>query len=229
MARISTRVSVSGASAWLNALQPASVNSIISVSSAPFKSVGQRTDREHARLVQRARAVLEHLHQARLIQRRIGIGRTGQRGHPARHRRIHLGFQRGLVFVARLAQARGNIDQTGHHDQAGGIDHLLRHKTLRRLADRSDALVGDEHILLRIDLVLRVDQATILDMNVHFAPAKVLITAMRTAIPKVTCGRMTDCVPSATLESISTPRFIGPGCITMASLFASASRSCVRP
>jgi hypothetical protein len=56
-----------------------------------------------------------------------------------------------------------------------------------------------------------------------------LITAMRTAMPKVTCGRITECLPSATPESISTPRFIGPGCMTMASGFASASFSGVRP
>ena len=43
---------------------------------------------------------------------------------------------------------------------------------------------------------------------------------MRTAMPNVTCGRMTDCLPSATAESISTPRFIGPGCRTIASCFA---------
>ena len=36
------------------------------------------------------------------------------------------------------------------------------------------------------------------------------MTAMRTAMPKVTCGRITLCVPSATEESISTPRLIGP-------------------
>ena len=42
-------------------------------------------------------------------------------------------------------------------------------------------------------------------------------TAMRTATPISTCSRMTDCAPSATIESISTPRFIGPGCITSAS------------
>ncbi len=36
-----------------------------------------------------------------------------------------------------------------------------------------------------------------------------LITAMRTAMPKVTCGRMTLWLPSATDESISTPRLIG--------------------
>ncbi len=40
--------------------------------------------------------------------------------------------------------------------------------------------------------------------------------AMRMATPLVTCSRITDCEPSATRESISTPRFIGPGCITTA-------------
>ena len=50
------------------------------------------------------------------------------------------------------------------------------------------------------------------------------ITAIRTAMPKVTCARITDCGPSATSESISTPRFIGPGCMTMASGRASLMR-----
>ena len=54
-------------------------------------------------------------------------------------------------------------------------------------------------------------------------------TAMRTATPFCTCWRITDCAPSATAESISTPRFIGPGCITIASGRASASFSAVRP
>jgi hypothetical protein len=40
---------------------------------------------------------------------------------------------------------------------------------------------------------------------------------MRTATPISTCSRISDCAPSATMESISTPRFIGPGCITSAS------------
>ena len=37
---------------------------------------------------------------------------------------------------------------------------------------------------------------------------------MRTASPFVTWSRMTLCGPSATSLSISTPRLIGPGCIT---------------
>ena len=40
---------------------------------------------------------------------------------------------------------------------------------------------------------------------------------------------MTDAAPAATSAAISTPSFIGPGCMTSAPGFASASRSAVSP
>ena len=52
---------------------------------------------------------------------------------------------------------------------------------------------------------------------------------MRTAIPNVTCDKITLCGPSTTAESISTPRLIGPGCITMASGLASCNLCGVKP
>ncbi len=52
---------------------------------------------------------------------------------------------------------------------------------------------------------------------------------MRTATPFVTCSVMTDAGPSATSAAISTPRFIGPGCMTSASLRSRAARSTVSP
>ena len=54
-------------------------------------------------------------------------------------------------------------------------------------------------------------------------------TAMRTATPFATWVRITDCGPSATSLSISTSRFMGPGCITMASGRAARRRARVRP
>ena len=54
-------------------------------------------------------------------------------------------------------------------------------------------------------------------------------TAMRTATPLRTWSRITDCGPSATSEAISMPRFMGCGCMTMASGLALASRSADRP
>src|SRR4029079_5520776 len=89
--------------------------------------------------------------------------------------------------------------------------------------------LGDEDIAERVPAARWVDYASVLDVEPHQLPATMLITAMRTAMPKVTCGRITECGPSATDESISTPRFIGPGCMTIASLRARESFSAVSP
>ena len=45
----------------------------------------------------------------------------------------------------------------------------------------------------------------------------------------MTCSRITEYGPSATSLAISTPRFIGPGCMMMTSSAAPASRALVRP
>src|SRR5690606_25048998 len=55
-------------------------------------------------------------------------------------------------------------------------------------------------------------------------------TAMRTATPMRTCVSITEIAGlSATVESISTPRFIGPGCITIAPGLANFSLSSSKP
>src|SRR5262245_59486312 len=54
-------------------------------------------------------------------------------------------------------------------------------------------------------------------------------TAIRTETPLVTCSTIVDLGESATSAAISTPRFIGPGCITMAWSGNSAIRSQSRP
>ena len=52
---------------------------------------------------------------------------------------------------------------------------------------------------------------------------------MRTATPFVTWSVMTDCDPAATSAAISTPSFIGPGCMTSAPGFAVRRRAAVSP
>ena len=118
IARSSTRVSASGASACENATHPASASSPISVSSTPARPHGQRADRIDVRLVERARAVLQHLDQPGLVERRIGVRRTREARHAAGDRRLHFGFERRLVLEARLAQPRGEIDESGRRRQS---------------------------------------------------------------------------------------------------------------
>ena len=115
----------------------------------------KRADRVHVSQVERARAMLEHLHQAGLVQRRVGVGRAGEAGHAAGDRRLQLRFQRRLVFEAGLAQARRKIDQSGADDQPGRVDHPVRVPSRRRRADRRDLARGDEKRGLAIDAVAR--------------------------------------------------------------------------
>ncbi len=132
--------------------------------------------------------------------------------------------------MAGFAQARGKVDQTGRHHQPGRIDAALRLEVGAHAADADEAAGRDRDIADLIAPAGGVDQPPIANQDLHaLLPAMMDMTAMRTAMPKVTCGRMTLCLPSATSEWISTPRLIGPGCITIASGCASASFSGVRP
>ena len=70
--------------------------------------------------------MLEHLDQPRLVERRIRVGRAAQGRDAAGERRVELSIERGHVLVARLAQARREIDQPWQHPQAGGVDRALR-------------------------------------------------------------------------------------------------------
>jgi hypothetical protein len=82
------------------------------------KTYRQGADRMDVRLMERASAVLQHLDQTRLVERRIGVRRTREARHPSSHGGVHLRFERGLVFEARLAQARRKVDESRADDEA---------------------------------------------------------------------------------------------------------------
>ncbi len=60
-------------------------------------------------------------------------------------------------------------------------------------------------------------------------PASRYSRAIRIATPLVTWSVMTDWAPAATSAAISTPSFIGPGCMTSAPGLAPARRAAVSP
>jgi hypothetical protein len=192
---------------------------------------GQGADRVNIGELGQPRPVTQHLDEAWFVERRIGIGRAGQGRDATGGGGGHFGLERRLVFEPRLAQSRREVDQARADDAAACVDGSFGGEAgRRRLAKADDAAVGDEDIGGLVEAAGGIDDAAVLDADSHGqAPASMAITAMRTAMPKVTCGRITACRPSATAESISTPRFIGPGCMTMASGLASASFSGVRP
>ena len=87
---------------------------------------GQRADRVDVRALERLRAPAQHVDEARLVERRIGVRRAGEAGHAARHRGVHFRFERRLVLVARLAQPRREVDEARRDDQALRVDGAVR-------------------------------------------------------------------------------------------------------
>ena len=130
--------------------------------------------------------MFEHLDQSGLVERRIGVGRTREAGDPACDRRRDFGLECRLVFESGLSQPRGEIDQPGADDESRRIEHAIGAPIGRRLADRRNFPGRDIHGRRSIDAMLRIDQPAATDLYLHRLPARMLITAMRTAMPNVT-------------------------------------------
>jgi hypothetical protein len=127
----------------------------------------ERTQREQARLVQLLGAELEHLHQARLVEHGVGVGRADQAGHATGHGSGHFGFEHALVLVAGLAQARGQVHQAGQHDAASGVHHALGREVRRYAVDAHDAACSDGDVAGLVEARGGVDDAAVLDQYLH--------------------------------------------------------------
>src|ERR1700754_4151067 len=122
-----------------------------------------------------------------------------------------------------------------HDGQRPAHRHLLVAAEMDERARRRRACalrsLERQHELIACEALLREDLGALLEdraamgsrLGIHWKwrrdwtlRAMVASTAMRTATPFATCRWITDCGPSATSLAISTSRFIGPGCITIA-------------
>ncbi len=155
------------------------------------ESDGQCTDGIDACLVERARTVLEHLDQSGLVERRIGVRRTREARHAPRHCGGHLRFERSLVLEPGLAQTHGEIDQPRRDDHAAHVERAIGAPPAGAAIDTRHHAIGDEQRRLPVDALRWIDHASAADLDLHEFPARMLMTAMRTAMPNVTCDRMT--------------------------------------
>ena len=178
-----------------------------------------------------ARAALHEVDHGRIVDRGRGVGLADDGGDAAGGGGLACRGDGLAVVGAGLADEGAHVDQAGGDDLAGAIDdlgalgHAGRADAALGLADHA---VGDQQVAGKIEIARGIDDPGVGEQDraavgQHEAHAfgrfrdSASSTAMRTATPISTCSRMSDCAPSATIESISTPRFIGPGCITSAS------------
>ena len=144
----------------------------------------------------------------------------------------------GAQLLTKVAERSGaQVDQAGQNPLTLNVEALFGHEAFRRRSPCQHAAVQQMEILVGIHAIGGIDDAAAGDgQRVHAViaragarPSTSAMTAIRTAIPLVTCSRITDCGPSATAEAISTLRLMGPGCMTMASGRASLSRAVSTP
>ena len=127
-----------------------------------FELHGERTNGIHARARQRLGAPAQHVDQPRLIERRIGVRRTGEARDAAGEGCFHLRFERRLVFEARLAQPRREIYEPGRRHQSLGVDHALGPRELL-----GDFPVRDVKVAHAVAAARRVDHTGIFDGEAH--------------------------------------------------------------
>ena len=126
-----------------------------------LEATGQCAQRQHPRLVQALRPKAQHFHQARFVEYGVGIGRADQAGHAAGHGGSQLGSEHAFMLVAGLAQAHGQVHQTGHHHAALGIQGVRRYKICRYLAHRQHAPVGNRQLARCIQAAGRIKQVAV--------------------------------------------------------------------
>ena len=175
------------------------------------------------------------------VLRRIGVRHRHDRGETTERGGSAPGLDRLGLLAARLAQVHVQVDEARTDHAAGGIEHLVVGIRWDGVADGTDRTVGRSArrrvrspvasmILAPVmSRLIRELLASWLVIAASRQPSRSNRTAMRTAMPLVTCWVMTAPGSSAGSTAISTPRFIGPGCITSVCGASRAARSGVRP
>lgn len=134
-----------------------------------------------------------------------GVRHADDGGESAAGGAAGAGLDGFLRAATGFAQVHVDVDQPRRDEAVGGVDDLGVGGALI-----GEFAVGDADIPDRVGPSGGIEHAAVLDEEIfHAPPPQRKSTAMRTAMPLVTCWRITDCSQSASSLSISTPRLIG--------------------
>jgi hypothetical protein len=161
-----------------------------------LQAAGQRAQREHAATRSlRARNLSISTRPGSSSTGSVSGGQTRLVTPPGRGRG-QLALEHAFVLVAGLAQARRQVHQTGRHDQPARRSPVGAWKsagTGPMATMRPPAIATSARCSSRPLAGSTTRPFWIRILHALSLPAMMDITAMRTAMPKVTCGRITLC------------------------------------
>src|SRR5581483_3951634 len=185
----------------------------------------------HLRLLERPRA--QAAQDLGRVDDRVGVRHREDRAVAPGRGRGRARGDRLLVLAAGRAQVDVRVDERGCEHEPGPVDDAVAVRA-EPLAELRDGAAVDADVEHGVDPLDRVEDARAADDEVVGAGApdedhatssaastsagpavsRSYSTAIRTASPARTWSTTSAAPESATRGSISTPRFIGPGCIT---------------
>ena len=230
---------------------PLAASRPISVSSLPAQALGRRGVGVDLGEPDLARAAGEELDDRDIVDRRLGIGQRDHRRDAAGRGGLAAALDRFHVLGAGLAQLHAHVDQPGRQAQPAAASTISASASAVGAASAPTAAIRpsiDEQIAGCVEPARGIEQPRAADQQAARSPlqsapsftaaagplprsrARISRQAMRTATPISTCWRIRlRSISSATSLPISTPRFIGPGCMISASGLARAQLVVVEP
>jgi hypothetical protein len=154
-----------------------------------------------------------------MVERRLGVGHRHERAVSANGSRARTRLNGLGGLTARLTQVRVQVHKTRSHPTILRVNLERARGGRNPLGDVGNAPVAYQHVGdsgRRRAHYLSLAQYVHHDVFSSGVPVTVKYSAaMRIGTPLLTWRSMTAAGESATAESISTPRFIGPGCMMM--------------
>ncbi len=184
---------------------------------------GDGADRVHVAVGELAAEPPHLLHHAGGVGDGRGVGHGVHGGVAAAGGGLGAGLDGLGVLAAGLAQVGVQIHEAGQHDRALGV-HGVACRSGRARPDLGDDTAVDPDVD-----GLPAEDPDVRYVHAFSPPSSRYRTAMRMVTPLATCSTIVDRAESATSAAISMPRFIGPGCMTIASSGILANRSRSRP
>src|SRR5579864_1759279 len=172
------------------------------------------------------------------VEHRRGVGHAAHGSEAASCGCRRSGCYRFLVALPGLAQMSMQVNESGRDDQTLRLNFFVSSAAnFVRRCNLRDLPVAQKKVHDRVHTCEGIDDASsanqqrsrpVIFRHTYLAlPRARASTAMRSGTPFFTSSTITDCGQSATSQVSSSPRIIGPGCISRASDFANRSRAMV--
>ncbi len=146
---------------------PRSYSSPIGASSSPRRPLVMQPVGPYVAQPDGARTIEDRLHDRGVVDRRIGVRHADDRSAAAERGGTRAGLDRLRVFAARFPEVHLDVDESGRHDAALGVEHGRARRRRQAPAPTSAITPSTTRTSCSTVVAVRVEDAAALDEQLH--------------------------------------------------------------